>query len=102
MASGGVLLATKQGDPVLPNTNLQALDPIEKRLGSFDSRIVYSAIRIVELLCLGPSSQFKAEEHPPDAVTRQDSFEVSSIEVWRVPGVRLRTDVHYEFDSVLL
>ena len=102
MAPGRVLLATKQGDPAVPNTTIQALDTIEKGLGFLDPRIVYPTVCIVELLRCGPSSKLVAEIQAPDAVARQDSLEVSGTEVRRVPGVRLRTDVHHEFDSVPL
>jgi hypothetical protein len=89
MALGRVLLATKQGDPAVPGTTLQALDPIEKGLGSLDALIVYPTVRIVELLRCGPSPKLEAEEQTADTVVRQDSFEVSGTEVWRVPRVRL-------------
>ena len=89
VAASWVLFATEQGDPAVPDTTLQALDPIEKRLGALDLRIVYPTIRIIELLSSGPSSKLEAEEHTPDTVAQQDSFEVSGAEVRRVPRVRL-------------
>ncbi len=102
MASGRVLLATKQDDPAGRDTAFQALDPTEKGLGSLDPRIVYPTVRIVELLRCGSSSKLGAEEQTPDTVVRQDSFEISGPEVRCVLGVWLRADVHYEFDSVPL
>ena len=62
MASGGILLAAKQGDPAVPSVPLQPVYPIEKRPGSLDPRVIDPTICIVELLLYGPSAQFEAEE----------------------------------------
>jgi hypothetical protein len=102
VAYGRIFLATKQGYLMVPYTTLQPLHPIEKRPRSLDSRILHPSIRIVELLRCGSSSKLEAEKQTPDTLLRQDSFKVSGAKVWRVPGVRLRTDVRYDLDPVPL
>lgn len=97
-----IFLAAQQGYLVVPDTTLQLLKSIEERPRSLDSCIIHPPIRIVELLRCGSSSKLEAEKQTPDAVIPQDSFDVLGAEVWRVPGVRLRTDVRYDLDPVLL
>ena len=102
MASGGVFLATEQGDPASLDLALQPMYTIEERPGSFDPRVVYPALRVVELLSLGSPAQLQAKEQVPDPVARQGRFDVSGVEVWRVPGVRARTGVDQNLDPVPL
>ena len=102
MAPGGIFLAAKQGDPALPDSLLQPVNSVEKRPRSLDPRVVHPAIRIVELLRCGSSSQLDAEEQALDPIIRQDSFDISGVEVWGMPGVRSRTDVRHDLDPVPL
>jgi len=102
VAPGGVLLAAEQGDSVGPDLLLQPMYTIEERQGPLDSRVVHPALRVVELLLLGLPAQLPAEEQVPDPVARQDSFDVSGVEVRRVPGVRVRTGVNQNPDPVPL
>lgn len=88
MAPGGVFLAAKQDDFVILNLLLQPVDPIEERPGSLDKRIVYPSLCIVELLPFRPSAQLPTEEQVSDPFARQGRFDVSGVEVRRVPGVR--------------
>jgi hypothetical protein len=102
MTAGGVFFAAKQGDPTVQNLSLQPMYTIEKRPRSLNPHIVNAALRVIELLARGPSTEFRSEEQVIDPIVRQGNFEIFDVEMWRVPGVRARTGVHQNLDPVYL
>ena len=102
MTAGGVFFAAKQGDSTVQDLSLQPIYTIEKRPRSLNPHIVDAALRVVELLPRGPSTQFQAEEQVPDPVARQGGFEIFDVEMRRVPGVRARTGIDQNLDPVPL
>ena len=100
MTAGGVFFAAKQGDPTVQDLSLQPMYTIEKRPRSLNPHIVDAALRVVELLPRGPSTQFQAEEQVPNPVARQGGFEIFDVEMRRVPGVRVRPGIRQNLDPV--
>ena len=102
MASGGIFLATEQGDLAGPYLHLQPVYTIQERSGTLDERVVYPALRVVELLTFGSPAKLPTQKQVRDPVSRQDGFDGAGVEVRRVPGVRSRAGVHQYLDTVLL
>src|SRR5215203_2738791 len=75
---------------------------IEERSRLFDQRVVYPALRVVVLLPLGLSAQLSAEEQVSYPGVRQVRFDVTGVEVRRVPGVRARPGIHENLDPMFL
>ena len=100
MTAGGVFFAAKQGNPTVQYLSLQPMYTIEKRPRPLNPHIVDAALCVVELLPRGLSTKFQAEEQVPDPVVRKGGFEIFNVEMWRVPGVRVRTGVRQNLDPV--
>jgi hypothetical protein len=100
VATGGIFLATEQGDRAGSDVLLQLTYTIEERAGTSDQRVVYPAVTVVEDLPFGPPAELSAEEEMPYAVIRQNLLKRPGIEVRNVPGVRVRTDVRDRLDPV--
>jgi hypothetical protein len=100
VATGGIFLATEQGDRAGSDLLLQPTYTIEERAGTSDQRVVYPAVTIVENVPFWPSAEFSAEEEMPYAVIRQDLLQRPGIEVRHMPGVRVRTDVRDRLDPM--
>ncbi len=94
VAARRVFLAAHQRDPKPPRSVAHPAEPFSEYVGLRDPPIVHPAVLVVEFVSLRPASKLPTEKEVLHAATVQGSLNLTSVEMRRVPGRRIRPDVH--------